>query len=145
LKINIAYDSKFGNGKICVEYLESVLSKKGHDVQLFSIRKTKPESLPDADLYIFSTPTHVGHAPFKIKGFLKNLRIPNTGANYTVMTTCMDTNTKALEKMNEILQKYNLKKVSDGIKIKVLGLKGPLNENYQQQLDTFVNQILSSK
>ena len=35
MKIFIAYESKFGNGKGCIENLQGVMSKKGHDVECF--------------------------------------------------------------------------------------------------------------
>jgi flavorubredoxin len=143
MKVNIAYDSKYGNGKKCVEYLEKVIRAKGHSVDVYFIRKTKPRDLPEVDLYIFSTPTHVGNAPFKMKGFLKKLKIKNKSAKYTVMTTCMDTNTHALDKMSELIQPTGLTKVSDGLKIKVEGMKGPLWDGYQKQIETFANTILT--
>jgi hypothetical protein len=78
-----------------------------------------------------------------MKGFLKKLKIKNKSAKYTVMTTCMDTNTHALDKMSELIQPTGLTKVSDGLKIKVEGMKGPLWDGYQKQIETFANTILT--
>ena len=142
MKVCIAYDSKYGNGKKCVEYLQSGMSKKGNNVQTFFIRETDPKSLPQADLYIFSAPTHVGSVPMKMKKFLKNLNIKSEGAKYSLITTFQDANTRALEKMTEILQRHNIKKAAEGVKIKVEGMKGPLWDGYQKQLDVFVGRLL---
>ena len=71
MKVCIAYESKFGSGKKLVEHMETTISKKGHDVETFSVRETKPDSLPNADIYIFSSPTHMCEPPGKMKKFLK--------------------------------------------------------------------------
>jgi flavorubredoxin len=145
MKVCIAYESKYGNGKKCVEHLQNVITKKGHDVETFSIREVKPTSLPQANLYFFSSPTHVGSAPGKMKKFLKNLDIKQEGAKYALIATCMDPNTKALQKMEELLQPTGMTKVSNGIKIKVTGMKGPLEEGYQKKLEDFATEIFSEK
>ena len=104
MKICIAYESKYGNGKKCVEHLQGVISKKGHDVETCSVRETKPGSLPQADVYVFSSPTHVGSPPRKMKKFLKNLEIKQERAKYALIATYMDPKTKTIQKMEEILQ-----------------------------------------
>jgi flavodoxin len=71
MKVCIAYESKYGNGKKCMEYLQSVMSKKGHNVEMFSIHEKKPTSAPSANLYVFSSPTQIGGPAGKMKKFLK--------------------------------------------------------------------------
>ena len=142
MKVCIAYESKYGNGKKCVEHLQSIISKKGHDVETPSIREIKPSSLLQADLYIFSTPTHIGGPPGKMKKFLKKLEITEEGTKYALMTTCLDYKTKALQIMDGLLQHSGMTKVSDGIKIKVTGMKGPLETGYEEKLDAFAKEIL---
>ncbi|MCK5258602.1 MAG: flavodoxin domain-containing protein [Thermoplasmatales archaeon] len=142
MKVCIAYESKYGNGKKCVEYLQNIISKKGKDVEAFSVREIKPNSLPQADLYIFSTPTHIGSPPGKMKKFLKKLEITEEGTKYALMATCMDYKTKSLQTMENLIQPSGMTKVSDGIKIKVTGMKGPLETGYEEKLDTFAKEIL---
>lgn len=142
MKICIAYESKYGNGKKCVEHLQGVITKKGHDVEICSVREIKPKSLPQADFYIFSTPTHIGGPPRKMKKFLKNLEIKQEGVKYALMTTYLDPKTKALQIMEKLLQCKEMTKVSDGLKIKVTGMKGPLESDYEKKLDTFAQDIL---
>jgi flavodoxin len=72
MKINIVYESKYGNGKQCVDHLQNVIRKQGHDVATFSVRETKPDVLPPADLYVFSAPTQIGKPARKMRKFLKN-------------------------------------------------------------------------
>lgn len=137
MKICIVYDSKYGNGKKCVEYLQNIIAAKNHDVEIFSVHEIKPSSLPNADYYIFSSPTHIGNPTGKMKRFLKKLPIEQ--ANYTLMTTCIDFKTKALQKMENILQNKGMIKASEGVKIKVNGMKGPLEDNYKQKLEKFAD------
>jgi len=145
MKVCIAYESKYGNGKKCVEHLEKTIRAKGHNVEVYSIREIKPDSLPEANLYVFSAPTHMGGPPRKMKKFLKNLNIKTEGAKYSLIATCMDTNMKTLDKMTELIQPHGLTKLTEGIKVKVNGMKGPLWDGYEKQLDVFANQILSRR
>lgn len=142
MRICVAYESKYGNGKKCVEFLEKIIRAKGNNTEIHSIREISPESIPEADLYIFSTPTHIGGPPWKMKRFLKKLAFKNENAKYALMTTCMDENTKSLEKMNQLLEPYGLTKVSAGIKIKVSGMKGPLEDGYQEKIKSFVAELV---
>ena len=143
MKVCIAYESKYGNGKKCMEYLQNVISKKGHDVELFSIREKEPTAIPSADLYIFSSPTQIGSPAGKMKKFLKKLQIPQEGAKYALVTTCMSPpNTKCLQKMEKLLSTKEISKISDDLMIKVTGMNGPLDSGYEEKLDTFANNVL---
>ncbi len=144
MKICIAYESKFGNGKGCMEYLQGVMSKKDHDVEMFSVREREPTSLPPADLYIFSSPTQIGSPARKMKKFLKKLEISQEGAKYALVATCLSSNPEAntLEKMEKLLQPKDISKITDGLMIKVEGIKGPLESGYKEKLDTFAEDIL---
>ena len=142
MKVCIVYDSKYGNGKKCVEYLQHIIAAKKYDVEIFSVHETKPSSLPKADYYIFSSPTHIGSPTRKMKKFLRNLSVIK--ANYALMTTCIDFKTKALQKMEKILQNKGMIKASDGIKIKVNGMKGSLEEGYKQKLEEFADKMFST-
>jgi flavodoxin len=142
MKVCIAYESKFGNGKKLVDHMQTTLSKKGHNVETCSVREVSPDSLPNADLYIFSSPTHVGGPPGKMKKFLKKLKINQEGARYTLMATSMDPNAKTLQKMEQLLQSKGITKATDGVRIKVNGMKGPLEEGYEEKLEEFTKKIL---
>jgi flavodoxin len=142
MKVCIAYESKFGNGKKLAEHIQTTISKKGHDVETYSIRDIKPDSLPKADVYIFSSPTHIGRPPGKMKKFLNKLEINQEGAKYALLSTYMDPKSKTLQKMEELLQPKGMTKVSDGISIKVNGMKGPLEEGYEEKLEEFTKKIL---
>jgi flavodoxin len=143
MKVCIAYASKYGNGKKCMEYLRNVISTKDHNVEMFPIHEKEPTSVPSADLYVFSSPTHMGDPAGKMVKFLKKMQITQKGANYALVTTCMNPpKTKCLKKMEKILSKKELSKVSDGLMIKVAGMRGPLDSGYKEKLETFANTVL---
>jgi multimeric flavodoxin WrbA len=64
VKINIVYTSKFGNRKKCIEELREIMEKKGQEVKVFSIADIKLNNLPEADIYIFSSPVRMFMLPF---------------------------------------------------------------------------------
>jgi len=144
MKVCIAYESKYGNGQKCVEYLKEIVSNKGHAVDLFSVRDVKPNELLQADIYVFSTPTQIGSPARKMKKYLKKINISQEGAKYALLTTHSSDKTEALEKMEKLLQPTGMLKITDGLKIKVTGLKGPLEDSYEEKLEAFANNILGS-
>ena len=141
MKVYIAYESKYGNGKKCVDYLQEAIKKKGHSVETSPIHEIKANSLPNADLYIFSSPTHIGRPPRKMKKFLKKLEISQEEAKYTTIATHLNPDAKTLQKLDELIQPKGMTKASDGVQIRVTGMKGPLEDGYEKKLDTFVNEI----
>ena len=144
MRVCIAYESKYGNGQKCVEYLKEIVSNKGHAVDLFSVRDVKPNELLKADIYVFSTPTQIGSPAWKMKKYLKKINISQEGAKYALLTTHSSDKTEALEKMEKLLQPTGMIKITDGLIIKVTGLKGPLEDSYEEKLEAFANDILGS-
>ena len=141
MNVNIIYDSKYGNGEKLCNYIKNVLEERGHDADLYFVRKTKVKKLPKADLYIMSAPTHMGTAPWKVKRYIK--KISDEGAKYSLITTCLDEESKAIEKMRNKFSGTDLKEVGDGLKIKVEGMKGPLEDGYKEKVDDYLDEILS--
>ena len=144
MKVCIAYESKYGNGQKCVEHLKDIISKKGHAVDLFSVRDVKPNELLQDDIYVFSAPTQIGSPARKMKKFLKKINITQEGAKYALITTHSSDTTEVLEKMEKLLQPTGMTKITDGLKIKVTGMKGPLGDSYEEKLETFANDTLGS-
>lgn len=138
MRIVIAYFSKFGNGKKAVNYLKDLLIQKGEIVQVLSIMDMKPKDLPPADFYIFSAPTQVGGVAGKMKRFLKKMSIPE-GAKCGVLMTHAS-GKPALHKMEKILTSKGAVKVVEA-DIKVLNMKGPLEEGYEQKLEEFAKKM----
>jgi len=142
MKINIIYESHFRNGKKVVDEISKILKNKKQDVELFSVKNTKPGKLPAADLYIFSSPTRKFTLPPDMRNFLDNFIPPNKNVRYALMTTYLDPRTIALKKMAAILEEKELKKAADDFKVRVKGLKGPIKENYMDRLAVFAEELL---
>lgn len=142
MKINIIYESQFGNGKKVIDELTEILKGKGQEVELFPITDIKTDELPDADLYIFSSPTRKFMLPRIMGRFIKGFEPASKNAGYALMTTYMDPRTIALKKMEAILKKKGMNKVTEDLKIKVLGLKGPLEDDYSDELNRFVEGLI---
>ncbi len=147
MNISIIYESKSGNGKQAMMYLENILRKKGLSVQLMSVHEVKPKLLPAADLYIFSAPNRMGKIIRSMRKFLEKIEIKNSNAQYILVNTCLDPSSsidRGLEQMEEILKEKNISKLSDGLKLKVISMKGPLETGYEKKLDEFTQTIQSS-
>ena len=142
MKIDIIYESQFGNGKKIVGELTAILKEKGQDVDSFPLAEIKPDKLPMADLYIFSSPTRKFMLPFNMGRFIKKFTPPSKDTRYALMTTYMDPRTIALKKMEALMKKKEIKKAADDFKVKVLGLKGPLEDDYSDRLRKFADELI---
>jgi flavodoxin len=142
MKINIIYESHFGNGKKIVDELAKILINKKQDVELFPVKNTTPDNLRIADLYIFSSPTRKFALPPDISNFLDNFNPPTNNIKYALMTTYLDPRTIALKKMTAKLDKKEIKKAANDFKVRVAGLKGPIKEDYIDRLAVFAEELL---
>jgi flavodoxin len=84
MKINIIYESHFGNGKNIVDELAKILISKKQDVELFSVKNTVPDNLRIADLYILSSPTRKFALPPDINNFLDNFNPQTNNIKYAL-------------------------------------------------------------
>jgi menaquinone-dependent protoporphyrinogen IX oxidase len=156
MRIEYLHASKYGNGAMVAEEFDKQLAAKGVTVNVHHIREARPDRLPTADLYLFSSPGRMGKPIGGMRRFLKKLRLP-AGTKYAILTTEMapqpDKKTgripteEELAKwqrvrpiMNEILQRAGLVKVAED-KVYVTGLKGPLEEGWQKKVEAFAAQI----
>jgi menaquinone-dependent protoporphyrinogen IX oxidase len=156
MRIEYLHASKFGNGAMVAEEFDKQLAAKGVTVNVQHIREVRPDRLPTADLYLFSSPGRMGKPIGGMRRFLKKMRLP-AGTKYAILTTEMapqpDKRTgriptdEELAKwqrvrpiMNEILQGAGLVKVAED-KVLVTGLKGPLEEGWQKKVEAFAARI----
>jgi menaquinone-dependent protoporphyrinogen IX oxidase len=159
MRIEYFHASKYGNGASVAEEFKKQMADKGATVNVHHIRNARPEEMPPADLYVFSSPGRRGKPIVGMRRFLKKARLPS-GTKYAILTTegapQPDTKTgqppteekqnkwqRVIPVMNEILQKMGLIKVFEG-KLLVTGLKGPLEEDWQKKVENFVSRINSS-
>jgi menaquinone-dependent protoporphyrinogen IX oxidase len=148
--------SRFGNGALVAEEFRRQMAGKGVTVDVQHIREARPDRLPTADLYVFSSPGRMGRPIGGMRRFLRKLRLP-AGTRYAILTTEMapqpDRKTERMPTeeelarwqrvrpiMNELLQGAGLVKVAED-KVLVTGLKGPLEEGWQQEVASLAARI----
>jgi multimeric flavodoxin WrbA len=155
MKIEYFHASKYGNGVMVAEEFKKRMATKGATVNVHHIRDARPKELPPADLYLFSSPGRIGKPIGAMRRFLRKMSLPS-GSRYAILTTEgalrpdktgrmpseeeMARWQRVIPIMNELLQEKGLVKVAEG-KILVTGLKGPLEEDWQEKLEAFVTQI----
>lgn len=156
MNIEYFHASKHGNGAKIAEEFQRRMTAKGVTVNVHHVKKIKPKEVPPADLYVFSSPGRFGKPIGDMRGFLKKANL-RSGAKYAVLVTELAPEPekairipvteeeigkcqRVIPLMNEMLQKKGLVKVAEG-KIFVTGIKGPLEENWQKEVEAFASQI----
>lgn len=159
MKIELYHASKFGNGaKVAAEF-QKVMEIKGHHVDVHHVKDSRPRELSQADLYVFVSPTRLGKPIGGMRRFLKKVVLP-AGTKYALIATHgapepdkktgkmptpeqIEKYSRTIPIMDEILGPKGIVKVAD-VKIFVIGLKGPLQEGWQKELETFTDQIIQN-
>ncbi len=153
MNIEYFHASKYGNGAMVAEEFRKRMAARGVAVDVHHIRDARPKEMPPADLYLFSSPGRMGRPIGRMRRFLKKVELPS-GAKYVLLTTegapRPDKKTgripteeeqakwqRVIPVMSEILQEKGLVKVAEG-KVLVTGLKGPLEEGWQEKVEAFV-------
>ena len=159
MKIEYFHASKYGNGAMVAQEFQRQMAVQGVTVDIHHIREARPKEMPPADLYLFSSPGRCGKPTWGMRRFLKKVSLP-AGTKYALLTTELaprpDKKTgrmpseeelarwqRILPVMNERLQAKGLVKVAEG-KILVTGLKGPLQEGWQERVEAFASQVRNS-
>ncbi len=145
MKIEYFHASKYGNGARVAEEFQRQMATKGVTVDVHHIRDVRPKEIPPADLYLFSSPGRCGKPRWCVRRFLKKVQLP-PAAKYALLTTEMPTPEdraqwqRVIPILNERLQARGLTKVAEG-KIIVTGIKGPLEDGWQQKVEAFASQL----
>lgn len=156
MTIEYLHASKYGNGAAVAEEFRKQMAAKGVPVDVHHIRDVKPKDLPQAELYVFSSPGRLGKPIGRMRRFLKKVTLP-AGTKYALLTTegapRPDKKTGRLPTeeelarwqrvtpiMNEMLQTKGFVKVAEG-KVPVTGMKGPLEDGWQKKVEVFASQI----
>ena len=157
--MNIAYyhASKFGNGAMVAAEFKKIMAARGITVSVQHIRDANPKDLPQADLYVFSSPGRIGKPKGSVRRFLSKVSL-EPGTRYAILTTQgapkpdkktgkmptqeeQDRWERVIPIMNELLEAKGLKKVAEGA-VWVTGLKGPLEEGWQHKVAAFAGQVV---
>ena len=157
--MNIAYyhASKFGNGAMVAAEFKKIMAARGITVSVQHIRDANPKDLPQADLYVFSSPGRMGKPKGSVRRFLSKVSL-EPGTRYAILTTQgapkpdkktgkmpaqeeLDRWERVIPIMNELLEAKGLKKVAEGA-VWVTGLRGPLEEGWQHKVAAFADQVM---
>lgn len=153
MKIAYQHASKFGNGALVAAEFARLMANSGVAVEVHHIRELNPTALPQADLYVFSSPGRMGKPIGRMRRFLRKLNLP-AGTKYALLTTEMtptpDKRTGRVPTegevakwqrvrpiLHEILQSKGLVSVGEE-KVYVTAMKGPLEEGWQRKVSEFV-------
>jgi len=140
VKYAIIYWSRYGNGKRIVERLAQKLEKKG-EVDVFKTTEVNPAAMPEADLYVFSSPTEAFNIQRNMRNFMKKLEAME-GKKYAIINThAMKRNW--LSKMEKLLSKKKMVRVA-GVDFKVEGevsTGNGLMDGWEEKLDEFAGKL----
>jgi len=160
VRVEIIHASKYGNGKMVAIEIQRLMASKGHQASVHDHREARPRELPPADLYIFGTPARIGKPLGSMRRFIKKVELPE-GTRYALFAThgAPQPNKKtgelpspeeqerwytSIPVLTEILSSKGLVKVAD-MRVFVKDLKGPLEDDWQAKVGSFVEQILRER
>ncbi len=160
MKIAYFHASEFGNGAMVAEEFRRIMAAKGIAVTVQHIRDSRPEAMPAADLYVFSSPGRYGKPIKTERAFLSRVRLP-PATKYAILTTEMppkpDRKTGKMPTeeehakwqrvrpiMNELLRAKGLTNVAEE-KIYVKDIKGPLEDDWQTKVEAFATRLSASQ
>jgi len=155
VKIEYFHASEYGNGVRVAEEFRRLIAARGVTVNIRHIKDARPDAMPPADLYLFSSPGRRGKPIKTMRRFLEAVTLP-PGTKCAVLTTEMapkpDRRTgqineaelarwqRVLPIMNELVQAKGFVNVAQG-QIHVMAIKGPLEEGWQQKVEAFASRI----
>ena len=159
MKIEYFHASKYGNGAMVAQGFKTIMSVENDVVNVQHIRDAHPKTMPPADLYVFSSPGRLGKPIGGMRRFLTEVRLP-AGSKYAILTTEAapkpDKKTGKMPTpeeiakwlqvrpiMNELLASKHLEKVAESC-VFVTGLKGPLEEGWQEKVKDFASLVSSA-
>jgi flavodoxin len=140
-KYVIIYWSRYGNGKKVVENLATKLNKKGASTQIFRTNELDPGKLPEADRYVFSTPTEAFNIQKNMRKFMKKLQCMDGKECGVINTHAMNRNW--LKKMEKLLTKKKMVVIAE-LDFKVDGevdTGNGLPNGWEKKLELFANKI----
>jgi hypothetical protein len=141
--------SRYGNGVTVAEEFRAVMAAAGVTVNVHHIRDARPDRLPPADLYAFSSPGRMGKPIGDMRRFLTKVRLA-PGTRFILVATELapqpDKRTGALPSadeqarwqrvlpvMSEVLAAKGLTKVAEA-KLQVTGMRGPLEDGWRERV-----------
>lgn len=136
-----------------------LMAARGGTVTVRHIRDANPRHLPAADLYVFSSPGRMGKPKGNARRFLRRVTL-EPGTRYAILTTQgaprpdkktgklptqeeQDRWERVIPITNKLLEGKGMTKVAEGA-VLVTGIKGPLEQGWQNKVTAFADQIMST-
>ena len=131
MKILIVYDTMHGNTKQVAELIgEGINTKEGNEVTISSVKEIDVTNDLSYDLILIGSPNHAKSHTKSIQKFIISLAdSPLKGRSFAAFDTYMGDQIEIVVKKieNQVSESQpNLKKASQGLSIKVDGMKGPI-------------------
>jgi len=143
------------------EEFKRIMEAEGNRVNVHHIMEAKPKDLPQADMYIFGSPTRMGKPTGAMVRFVKKLTLP-PGTGYAIFGTFgsavpdkktgvmpseeeMEKWRRTIPMLDERLKAKGMTKVAEmKVFVKPDTLKGPLEEGWQGIVEAFAAEILGT-
>lgn len=152
MKIEYFHASKYGNGEKVAQEFRDRMVAAGVTVDVHDVGDVTPSDLPEADLYVFSSPGRMGRPIGRARRFLRRVVLP-PGTRYALLTTEAeprpDKSTGRIPTeeelartqrvrpvMKEILEQKGLVEVAEE-RVFVTAMKGPLEEGWERKVEEF--------
>ncbi len=139
----IVYWSRYGHGKKLIGHLRDRLEENNIETRSFKPDELDPKDMPDADLYIFSSPTEAFRIKRDMRKFMKKLENMEE-KKYGIMNT-HGMKRNWLKNMEKILSKKGMEKLAE-VEFKI-GKEGAeegeaLPDDWKERLDRFLEDII---
>jgi len=148
--------SKYGNGEKAAEEFRRLMAERGVKVEVRHIKRARPKEMPPADLYLFSSPGRMGKPKGNMRRFVKKVNLPE-GTRCAILTTegapRPDPKTGKLPDpaeqdkwqrvtpiMRQLLEERGFQILVQG-KVLVTGMKGPLEDGWEQKVQAYVDEL----
>ena len=141
MNYTVVYWSRYGNGKKIVDYLSEKIKDKGSKITVMKTDEADPSNMPEANFYIFSSPTEAFNIQKNMRTFMKKIEGMD-GKKYGIINT-HGMNRNWLNKMEKLLSKKNMVKVA-GVDFQVgkdANTGNGLMEGWKDKVDEFVKNI----
>ena len=159
MKIEYIHASKFGNGATVAAELKAQMAAKDVAVAVHHIREVDPRKLPDADLYLFSSPGRFGKPKRSARRFFEKVELP-ADTPYALLTTEMppqpDKKTGRMPTQEEIERWQRVRPILTDLfgrkglvqvaaePVYVTAIKGPLEDGWQDKVAAFATRLLDA-
>ena len=156
MRIEYFHSSKYGNGAKVAREFRDAMGARGVEVIVHHVKDVRPDAIPPADLYVFSSPGRMGKPIRGVRRFLRDLPLA-AGSRYAILTTEIapqpdkktgrvptDDERAKYQRVRPIMHELLHAKGMVGVaeeKVFVTGLKGPLEDGWREKVRAFASRV----